>query len=458
MTARRRVPVLLGMLDFVCVVAVFNLTAWLRGVPGAGEITLAPLIGPFAVLFLAIFLIDGYSPRADMMSLTYTSQHIIALLAGMVAMLLVTFVFIKDSYALQSSRGVIALSYLVLIPLTLSYRRISHRRSLRRLARRSLVFLGSQASCVSFREQAEQNHLTQEVLYVATDMASHESTAPMLGIEMHALDELPPLLDRPGERIEAVILHFTGRDLPFALSEKLIGLHFAGTPTFTLELFAEVYWRKTHLDRLDQTWLFEEGFRVARDPVFERLKRLSDIVLAALGLVVYSPFLLLCAVAIRLGDKGPVFYRQKRIGHNRVPFQILKFRTMRPDAEKSGPYTRDHDDRITRVGHLLRAMRLDELPQLWNVLRGEMSLIGPRAESAMLVERYEKAIPCYHFRHLVKPGITGWAQVNYPYGESLDDTLRKLEYDLYYIRHFSFTLDASIVLKTIHIMLFGKGR
>jgi lipopolysaccharide/colanic/teichoic acid biosynthesis glycosyltransferase len=131
---------------------------------------------------------------------------------------------------------------------------------------------------------------------------------------------------------------------------------------------------------------------------------------------------------------------------------------MRPDAADTAPYTQPNDTRITRAGRLLRAARLDELPQLWNVLRGDMSVIGPRAEWSKLVARYEREIPCYHFRHLVKPGITGWAQVNYPYGASLDDTRRKLEYDLYYIRHFSFVLDASIVLKTIHIMVGGKGR
>ncbi len=126
--------------------------------------------------------------------------------------------------------------------------------------------------------------------------------------------------------------------------------------------------------------------------------------------------------------------------------------------DNSDLYTHKDDPRITKVGKFLRATRLDELPQLWNVLRGDMSLIGPRAEWDRLVEDYGRKIPCYHFRHLVKPGITGWAQVNYNYGASLDDTLRKLEYDLYYIRHFSFLLDATIVLKTIHIMLFGKGR
>ena len=153
-----------------------------------------------------------------------------------------------------------------------------------------------------------------------------------------------------------------------------------------------------------------------------------------------------------------MFFFQSRIGKGHAIFPLVKLRTMRVEPVDGDLYTRPDDPRITRVGHFLRTSRLDELPQLWNVLKGEMSLIGPRAEWDRLVEQYERDIPCYHFRHLVKPGITGWAQVNYPYGASLADTERKLEYDLYYIRHFSFVLDATIVLKTIHIMLFGKGR
>ena len=121
-------------------------------------------------------------------------------------------------------------------------------------------------------------------------------------------------------------------------------------------------------------------------------------------------------------------------------------------------YTKVGDTRITRLGHWLRKLRLDELPQLFNVLKGDMSLIGPRAEWTKCAERYEQAIPCYHFRHLVKPGITGWAQVNYPYGQNEEDALQKLKYDLYYIRHYSLLLDAMIVLKTLHIMVWGKGQ
>lgn len=229
-------------------------------------------------------------------------------------------------------------------------------------------------------------------------------------------------------------------------------------PTYTLEFFHQVYWHKIPLNRLNPTWLFQEGFQITREPVFERLKRVSDVVLSALGLLLAAPFIAIAIAAIFIGDRGPVFFRQTRVGKNRVSFNLLKLRTMRVGSADGDLYTQPGDVRITRVGRFLRATRFDELPQLWNVLRGEMSLIGPRAEWDRLVDDYERQIPCYYFRHLVKPGITGWAQVNYLYGANLEDTIRKLEYDLYYIRYFSFRLDASIVLKTIHIMLFGKGR
>ena len=171
-----------------------------------------------------------------------------------------------------------------------------------------------------------------------------------------------------------------------------------------------------------------------------------------------SPLLALAAVAIKLDSRGPVIFRQPRVGRNQRTFTLFKLRTMQIGSEQKGDYTAANDTRVTRVGRVLRATRLDELPQFFNVLRGDMSLIGPRAEWTRLVEQYEKTIPHYHFRHLVRPGITGWAQVNYRYGANTEDTIEKLMYDLYYIRNFSLSLDASVVLKTIHVMLFCKGR
>ena len=167
------------------------------------------------------------------------------------------------------------------------------------------------------------------------------------------------------------------------------------------------------------------------------------------------------ATSGRMESARPTTFRQSRVGREGHIFTTCKFRTMFMrdlNEDATDLYTRDNDPRVTRTGSWLRKLRLDELPQLWNVFKGDMSLIGPRAEWTKCAERYEQIIPFYHFRHLVKPGITGWAQVNYPYGESDEDAVEKLQYDLYYIRHYSLKLDAMIVLKTVHTMLFGKGR
>jgi lipopolysaccharide/colanic/teichoic acid biosynthesis glycosyltransferase len=258
--------------------------------------------------------------------------------------------------------------------------------------------------------------------------------------------------------VQAIVLRESSRALPDAMSQRLMRLYFSGVPTYTLEFFHQIYWRKIPIYRLNQIWLFQEGFPIAREPVFERVKRASDIVLALFALTFFAPVIFLCGLAVWLEDRGAVFFTQTRIGRNRAPFRMIKLRTMRQARASDSRYTAVGDARITVVGGFLRLTRLDELPQLWNVLVGDMSLIGPRAEWEVLVEQYEQAIPCYHFRHLVKPGITGWAQVNYPYEANMEDTIRKLEYDLYYIRHFSFLLDAAIALKTIHLMLFGKRR
>jgi len=456
MTKGRKVAFSLVLLDVVAVVIAYNFMAWTRGLVVITDPILAPLLFLVFMHVLAVHLIDGYSPRTDMMSVTYTSLHIIALLFVLLFTLLLTYVFIPAGFSLQGSRLVTTGAFILLIPVTLSYRRVFYQRQMAHRQQRYFLFLGSPENCVSFKEECLRTGMTQAVLY-----ATYETFVP--GVQHEATVSTPPFgdvthyLKEYEGNIDAIILRESNRELPSAVAEKLMELHFSGVPTYTLELFHEVYWRKIPLYRLNQTWLFQEGFQIAREPVFERLKRLSDIVLAMLGLLLALPLLPFAAAIIWLEDRGPVFFRQARVGRNRVLFNIVKLRTMRVNSGGDA-YTRAGDNRITHFGQFLRNTRLDEVPQLWNVLTGDMSLIGPRAEWIRLVEEYEKTIPCYHFRHLVKPGITGWAQVNYNYGENLEDTLRKLEYDLYYIRYFSFVLDASIVLKTVHIMLFGKGR
>jgi len=452
----RLITFTLVVLDILAVFLVFNFVAWTRGVLDWHAPIFGPLLLPIIMHVLAVYLIDGYSARADMMSVTYTSLHCIALMLVAVLTLLLTFVVIPAGFPLQVSRFVPVAASVLLIPCTLFYRRMFYLRQQNRKQQRYFLFIGSSESCLAFKEECRRNHMTQSVLYATRDSLLNlpadqsDLSVPPMGDAIHYLKEYESSLD-------AIILRESSQDLPQHVAERLMELHFSGVPTYTLELFHEIYWRKIPLYRLNQTWLFQQGFQIAREPVFERLKRLSDILLSGIGLLLATPFLPFIAAAIWFTDRGPVFFRQPRVGKNRRVFHVLKLRSMR--VHHDGPlYTGANDSRITPIGRFLRATRLDEVPQLWNVLRGDMSLIGPRAEWVKLVEEYERKIPCYHFRHLVKPGITGWAQINYPYGSSIDDTLHKLEYDLYYIRYFSFVLDASIVLKTIHIMLFGKGR
>jgi sugar transferase (PEP-CTERM system associated) len=191
--------------------------------------------------------------------------------------------------------------------------------------------------------------------------------------------------------------------------------------------------------------------------IYRRARRLLDVALASVIALLTSPLMLLTALAIKLESRGPVFYLQERVGLNNTTFRIIKFRSMRVDAEANGPvWAHEADSRVTRVGRWIRKRRVDELPQLFNIIRGEMSLIGPRPERPVFIKQLEQRIPYYSERHLVKPGLTGWAQVRYPYGASLEDAREKHQYDLYYIKNQSPMLDALILLETARVVLFGR--
>ena len=190
------------------------------------------------------------------------------------------------------------------------------------------------------------------------------------------------------------------------------------------------------------------------------MSRVLDVVLAGLLLLVTAPLLALAALAIRVESRGPVFYRQLRVGRDGESFELWKLRTMVPGAESigAGIYVLDGDPRITRVGRMLRRTKIDELPQLWNVIRGDMSFVGPRPERPFFVDQLAREIPFYQQRHAVKPGVTGWAQVKYQYGSTVEDAMEKLRYDLYYIKHLSIAFDLSIVFDTVKVILFGRGK
>jgi sugar transferase (PEP-CTERM system associated) len=234
---------------------------------------------------------------------------------------------------------------------------------------------------------------------------------------------------------------------------KLNGVIIIDSPTFYEKLTGKLL-----IENIQPSWfVFSEGFQLTLTMRF--FKRIHDIVFAILGLCVSVLLLPLLAVAIKIDSPGPIFFRQSRAGKNEESFTLYKLRTMRQNAEeKSGPvWASENDSRITRVGKFLRKMRLDELPQLYNVLKGDMSVVGPRPERPEFVDLLTEKIPFYAKRQFVKPGITGWAQIRYRYGASEDDALEKLRYDLYYLKNYSFVLDIFILLETIKVVLFQRG-
>ena len=245
------------------------------------------------------------------------------------------------------------------------------------------------------------------------------------------------------------------------IENHLLDLRFKGTRIFNVSEFYERYLFKVPLKFLDRTWFATSAeYGLINQEIPLRLKRLIDVVLACLLLALSAPIMLLAAIAIFLQDREAILYSQVRVGKQDANFKIYKFRTMITSAEKDGvaQWAAENDSRITPLGNFLRLTRIDELPQLFNVIKGDMSFIGPRPERPEFVQELEKNIPLYSYRHAVKPGITGWAQVMYRYGASEEDTRKKLEYDLYYIRNYSLMLDVFIVLRTIRVVLFGLGR
>jgi sugar transferase (PEP-CTERM system associated) len=239
--------------------------------------------------------------------------------------------------------------------------------------------------------------------------------------------------------------------------DALLQCKIAGFPVQPYLGFLEHEIQRIDLKRMEPGWLlYADGFRFG--PLDRMLKRALDFAVSLVLLTLFAPILLAAAVAIRFDDGGPVLYRQERVTRHGRIFSILKLRTMRVDAERQGAvWAADKDARITRIGALLRRTRIDEMPQLFNVLRGDMSLVGPRPERPAFVAMLAEQLPLYRERHVVKAGLTGWAQINYPYGASIDDARSKLSYDLYYVKNFSILFDLLIIAQTVRVVLWPGG-
>jgi len=476
--------ILIFLLDIFIWMAIYGMATYLRNdtaFSGSFQFAVIEVI-QIAVIVQALFIIGGYSARTETRGLAYTAEHILALLCALGISAFVIYVAATYDHSMKPSRFAILSSFLVFIPASLFYRRALRTHVTAAAADRAFLVLGCGKMAAEFYcvYRASPNHqglqfIDPEGKHVGERIAGPGS--PLIEGDLSAkLDDL-------SRRYSGIILADGADRIRPDLLDRLIRTQFQRIRVYTLESFYEAHWRQVPAHSIDPFWPMQAGFQLSRASPYHYVKRMCDIILSGLLLVICAPLMAVIAALIWLTSGRPVIFKQQRVGRDEAVFTAYKFRTMRTEqgagsmeqgaqvrgqrSEVGGQrtevreadlYTRENDPRILPVGRWLRKLRLDELPQLWNVFHGELSLIGPRAEWVECAVRYRDKIPFYHFRHLVKPGITGWAQVNYPYGESEEDAMQKLTYDLYYIRHYSLKLDAMIVLKTIYTMFAGKGR
>ncbi|HXH26021.1 MAG TPA: TIGR03013 family XrtA/PEP-CTERM system glycosyltransferase, partial [Vicinamibacterales bacterium] len=324
--------------------------------------------------------------------------------------------------------------------------------------RERLLLVGTSAAAVALaREMHERRHELGVEIVGFIDHDPARLGAPVLnpGV-IGTIEDIPSIVRARGvDRVVVSLADARGR-LPM---DKLLEMKLDGVSFDHLASIYEAYTGKIAVENLRPSWLiFSPGFRKSR--VLSAAKRLIDVVAATLGLVLAAPVMALIVAAVKLTSPGPVLYHQRRVGQHGRIFTLHKFRSMHENAEAAtGPVwaSKEGDARVTAVGRFLRRTRLDELPQLWNVLKGDMSFVGPRPERPEFVAELTRQIPFYGQRHIVRPGLTGWAQVRYTYGASIEDALQKLQYDLFYIKNLSIALDLFIILGTIKTVILRKG-
>jgi sugar transferase (PEP-CTERM system associated) len=407
-----------------------------------------------AVLQACLYYADLY----DVRTLADRRELFVRLVQALAA---ASFVLSGVYYLLPSliiGRGVILLAALFLVTLIPSWRFIFEWLSRNVRPRERLLLVGTSAAAIELaRELFDRRHQLGVEIVGFVDPDPARVGVPVLnpGV-IGTMEDIPSIVR--AKRVDRVVVSLADArgKLPM---DKLLEMKLDGVAFDHLASVYEEYTGKIAVENLRPSWLiFSQGFRKSR--LLWMSKRLLDVVAAGAGLVLASPLMLLVALAIRLTSQGPVLYRQRRVGQHGRIFVVHKFRSMRPDAEATtGPvWAAKHGDaRVTPLGSILRRTRIDELPQLWNVLRGDMSFVGPRPERPEFVAGLTQQIRFYGQRHIVRPGLTGWAQVRYTYGASVEDALQKLQYDLFYIKNMSLALDLFIIFGTVKTVILGKG-
>lgn len=440
----------LFVLAFVVAMLVHVPWDWLdhleRGAPAL--LIGAICVGSFSYL-IGLYTTNGAAPRRSLMRLITMVLFYTGIALGGAMLIMVLSFYIN--FSSRIGRGIIV-GGLPLALLLLSVHHLLIWRSLLRhySARICLVINSGRDAAVSPLLLALKDRSLEIVGVVTGSSSPVELPWPVLG----RVEDLADLVHQ--HRLDRVIC--TSETLSDnSLRNQFSTLRYSGTTVMTLLNLCEELFQCAPIPLVTPPWLLAASGSPGMSYI-RKVKRLFDVVMATCGLLSLWPLLLLGMLAVRLTSRGPVIFRQRRCGRFGEPFELLKLRTMHQDAEKDGEaiWCKSDDPRITPVGRLLRKFRIDEIPQLINVLRGEMSFVGPRPERPEFVEQLEQEIPWYRERLLVHPGVTGWAQVNFPYGTTVQDARRKLEYDLYYMKHMGLFLDCFILLDTFRTVVGGS--
>ena len=445
---------LLGLIDCVLLFVAGDLAWSLRAAqvdmdPGPLATRLAPL-GGFAAVVLAAMIAVGVYRSEALRSLRFAcARLLVAVSLAIIALAFLDFVLPGSTFWRSTLLYAMGLSIVLLVANRVIVGGILGASAFRR----RVLVLGAGPRALRLKELSEKPG--SGFVIVGYIGMNESAIAVEEAIPRSAIHDLSRFVANLGASEVVLALEERRNALPL---KDLLRIKTAGVHVNDFSSFMERETGRVDLDTLNPSWLiFYDGFSSGR-MISSVAKRLFDMAASGALLLLTLPLIALFALLVKLDSRGPAFFRQTRVGLYGQPFTVLKLRSMRVDAEAGGAKWAEADDpRVTRVGRFIRTLRIDELPQAWTVLRGRMSFVGPRPEVPQFVDDLEDKLPFYAERHMVKPGITGWAQINYPYGASIEDARRKLEYDLYYAKNYTPFLDLLILLQTLRVILWPEG-
>lgn len=397
----------------------------------------------------AFYIFDLYESYIRFKGADFLSRLVFSILSGFSFTAMISYMF-PFWYI---GRGLVFLSALQVFVYIFIWRSFFDRVRLSKVRRKMVLILGAGRAGHYICESIRSNSSFEIAGFLDDDPEKydkHVCDTPIIG----RTEDVVRLVGQ--KKVDIVVVAITHEKkaelLRLLLAVKLKGVEIYDVPTIYEELTG-----KLPIAHLRDGWVVFASFSAMGRSIYIHIKRAHDVALALLGLVLAAPIIIITALLIKLTSPGPVFFKQKRVGLDEKIFTIYKFRSMVSNAEMNGAvFAQVNDSRVTPLGSFIRKSRIDEIPQLWNVLKGDMSFVGPRPERPEFVKGFKERIPYYSLRHIVKPGVTGWAQVRWRYGASEEDALEKLKYDMYYLKNISFLLDLQIVLKTINVVIFRQ--